>query len=67
MNGVVSLLNVSALKRSHAALTDTIAAGHRKAEAGLLAGLDDGLVVMAGEAFPAVDGDGEDIGHVLLN
>jgi len=56
MNGVVSLLNVSALKRSHAALTDTVPASYRKAEASLLAGLDDGLVNPAGEGAFAGDG-----------
>ena len=63
MNGVVSLLNVSALKRSHTAFTDTVTASHRKAEAGLLAGLDDGLVRAAGEVSLTVDGDGEVLEH----
>ncbi len=67
MNGVVSLLNVSGQQRAHAAFADPVAAGHRKAEASLLAGVDDGLVGAAGEGSFAVDGDGVDLGHGWMN
>jgi hypothetical protein len=64
---VVSLLNVSVGQCAGAAFADPIAASDGKAEAGLVAGVDNGLIRAAGEATLAIDGYGVDPGHSWMN
>ncbi|PNE02827.1 hypothetical protein A15D_01643 [Alcanivorax sp. MD8A] len=67
MQRVVSLLNVSVGQCAGAAFADAIAASDGKAETGLVAGVDNGLIRPAGEAPLAIDGYGVDPGHGWMN